>query len=102
MKHRFSTGSVDLMHGDLDGEDGWICVGSEPEPGAESEPEPAPEGPAAGTKVTADAPLDLTSGPGRDSEALGQLEEGESKSSAKALFNCKLMPWLCRGRCGGA
>ena len=88
--------------GDLDGANGWEFVGSEPEPEAEAEPEPAPEGPAAGTKVTADAPLDLTSGPGRDSEALGQLEEGESKSSAKALFNCKLMPWLCRGRCGGA
>ena len=85
MKLRFSTGSVDLMHGDLDGEDGWICVGSEPEPVAESEPEPAPEGPAAGTKVTVDKPIAITSGLGRDTEALGQLEEGESKSPPPGL-----------------
>ena len=85
MKHRSSTGSVDLTLGDLDGANGWEFVGSEPEPEAEAEPEPAPEGPAAGTKVTADAPLDITSGAGRDTEALGQLEEGESKSSTPRL-----------------
>ena len=73
------------MHGDLDGEDGWICVGSEPEPGAESEPEPAPEGPATGTKVTADKPIAITSGLDRDTEALGQLEEGESESPTPGL-----------------
>ena len=73
------------MHGDLDGEDGWIGVGSEPEPEAESEPEPAPEGPAAGTKVTADKPIAITSGVDKDTEDLGQLEEGESKSPTPGL-----------------
>ena len=88
--------------GDLDGANGWEFVGSEPEPEAEAEPEPAPGGPAAGTKVTADAPLDITSGISRVPRLWASWRKARVSLPHQGSLQLQADALVVAGRCGGA